>query len=278
MDDDVVARSESAESWLEAFPWIEAVETSGYNHPDNDLWWRKSIEPPDSEQRSLRLAQLSELAVSRLSRWTLGQIFPGLSGDIAVDYLTFSTRARNLLKRRGCHTTADLQDLELAEILDWPNTGAGTVDEILQALADAATGAARPVMLVPEDGAPSLRAGERRGRLPERAGLLISDVRLVARWLVALGAPDQPVVSDVLRLGAPPSIVEAQQRINRLAGGEVLDDEQAQLDAAVMLHHAISSLDLRAQEILTRRLFADRAVTLDELGQGMGVTPGLRRC
>lgn len=274
MTDDLVMASRPAECWLDAFPWLEAVAAGDGQAEDPSAWWRQPIDLPGSEQRRCRLAWLSELALERLSRWTIGQIFPGLPAETWLDGLPLTTRARNTLGRLGYRTAADLQGVELADILEWRQVGVGTVDCILQALANAATDTAAPVLLpVGDTDSSSCTTATDCGTVfPSWAVSLIGDFRLVASWLVALGVPEESLLGGPLRAGTPPEIVKARQRIERLSAGDIFDEEQAGLDAAEVLERAIVTLDPRAQEILTRRFFADQPDTLDELGQAIGVT------
>src|SRR5690242_11600302 len=77
-------------------------------------WWREPVDPAGSPQRRKRLAALSDLALDRLGRWTIGQIFPGLPSDTTLGDLPLSTRARNVLARFGYWVAGDLQDVELS--------------------------------------------------------------------------------------------------------------------------------------------------------------------
>ncbi|MEV0156006.1 sigma factor-like helix-turn-helix DNA-binding protein [Micromonospora sp. NPDC050686] len=274
MTDDLVVTSRPAECWLDAFPWLEAVAAKDGPAGPLSPWWRQPIDPPGSEYRRRQLAQISDLALERLGRWTIGQIFPGLPAETWLEGLPLTTRARNALGRFGYRTASDLQGIELTDILDWHQVGAGTVDCILQALADAATGTAAPLLLpVGGPDAPTHGASAARSAVPPTWTMsLIEDIQLVASWLVALGVPEESLLGTALRAGTPPEIAKARQRIERLSAGEVLDDEQVGLDAAELLEREITALDGRAQEILARRFFADAPETLDELGRAMGVT------
>lgn len=274
MSDDLVVAPRPAECWLDAFPWLEAAAPQATLLDEITPWWRQPIDPPGSPQRSQRLASLSDLALDRLGRWTIGQILPGLPSDTVLDVLPVTTRARNVLGRLGYRVAGDLQDTELSDLLDWPQVGVGTVDSILQCLADAATGAAAPVLRAPEPEGVGRRdhAGEAdRGHLSWGASF-VDDLRLLANWYVAAGVPAQPLLGSSLGAGIPPEIAKARQRLERINAGDVLDQDQAELDAAELLARAIRALDPRAQDVLARRFFADEPETLDELGRTMGVT------
>lgn len=274
MSGDLVVVPQPAACWLDAFPWLAVAAAGDCRAEDPSPWWRQPIDPLGSEQREHRLVRVSDLALERLSRWSIGQIFPGLPAETWLGELPLTTRARNALVRLGYRKAADLQGIELADVLEWRQVGVGTVHCILQALANAATGTAA-LVLVPSEGPGSTThatATESDAALPSWTISLIEDLQLVASWLVALGIPEESLLGNPLRVGTPPEIAKARQRIERLSAGAILDEEQAGLDAAELLERAIMALDVRAQEILSRRFFSDRPETLDELGRTMGVT------
>ena len=66
-------------------------------------WRERSIDDTDYASRQSYLAQISELAMERLTQWTIGQIFPGLvprpGPAIAAD---LPVRAVNALARFDC--------------------------------------------------------------------------------------------------------------------------------------------------------------------------------
>jgi hypothetical protein len=270
--DDLVVVSRPAECWLDAFPWLDAAAPAELLTDDITPWWRQPIDPVGSPQRRERLALLSDLALDRLGRWTIGQIFPGLHSETMLADLPLTTRARNVLGRLEYRVAGDLQDAELSDLLDWPQVGVGTVDSILQCLADAGAGSAAPVLRPPQTGGLRRRASDAdEARTPWKASF-VPDLRLLASWYVAAGMPAQPLLGSPLKTGTPPEIVKARQRLERISAGDVLDQDQAGLDAAELLARAIGALDSRAQYILARRFFADEPETLDQLARTLGVT------
>jgi len=261
--------------WLDAFPWIEVAEReAGFDDDGAVPWWLEPIDEPGSRQRGERLARVSDLALERMARWTIGQIFPGLASDTLLSDLSLATRARNALARFGYRVAADLEGSELAEILDWPQIGIGTVDSLLQGLGDAATESAAPVLLpaLEEGGGRQRHAHETNDELVSWNQSVVEDLRLIASWYVALGTPAHPLLGGVLASGTPAEVFKARQRLELINAGDVLDQSQVELDAAELLQRSIGALDGRAQEILARRFFADRPDTLDELGRSMGIT------
>ena len=165
---------------------------------------------------------------------------------------------------------------ELEDLLSWRWIGVGTVDSILQALGDASTAAASPVLLPPrqERAGRHRRADDRDADGKEGASVqsFAEDLRLVASWYVALGTPTRSLLGNALPPGSPPEVVKARQRLEQINAADVLDQGQAELDAAELLERCVGALDRRAQEILARRFFADRPETLDELARRLDVT------
>ncbi|WP_229992220.1 DNA-directed RNA polymerase subunit alpha C-terminal domain-containing protein [Arthrobacter sp. Bi26] len=128
-------------NWIDAFPWLKGVVDAGALPI-----WADAIEGKSMAVRIQRLGQLSELAMERLSQWTIGQIFPGLTPELNLLEIRLPARAANALERHGCNTAAVLIPVRLEEMMKWRNVGVGTIDSILQALADASTSMATPAV------------------------------------------------------------------------------------------------------------------------------------
>jgi RNA polymerase sigma factor (sigma-70 family) len=262
--------------WIDAFPWIESASRTrpGELGGSPEPWWRQPIDASGTPVRADRLALLSDLALERLARWTIGQILPGLPSETVLSSLPLPARARNALGRFGFVIAADIQGQELADLLDWPQVGVGTVDTILQALADASTWSMEPVDAPAIGGEPDARTAFRRDRA-EQAALEKSvgqDLRTIAAWHVAVGLPTSSLLGDSLPSGTPSEIVKARQRLTEVCAGDLLDEVSVGQDAAALLQQSITTLDERTQEVLVRRFFADHPATLDELGKSLGLT------
>lgn len=272
--DDLGVTSRAAECWLDAFPWLEAAGRLGTPEEDRNPWWRQPIDPAGSPQRRQRLALISDLALDRLGRWTIGQIFPGLPSETVLTDLPLTGRARTFPARYGYRVAGELQAVELSDLLGRPQIGVGTVDSILQCLGDAATNAAVPVLRPPHStgGGRHRDAREADDELASWGASFVDDLQQIASWYVAIGMPSQPVLGSPLSPGAPAEVAKARQRLERIGAGDVLDSDQVELDAAELLARTIGALDSRAREILAYRFFADEPETLDEIGRAMGVT------
>jgi hypothetical protein len=255
-------------TWLDAFPWLRGVASA----PSGVPWWDEAIDDAGTKQRRQRLAQISELAMERLTRWTIGQIYPGLSPNLALVELQLPVRAINALGNRECNYAGDLDGITLDEIMGWRSVGVGTVDSILQALADSSTSVATPSVLSGGVADAQPAAELDATRLPSWLAALVDDVSQIATWFATVGLPSQPVFATELPPGTPAEIVKARQRLDALAADDVLEQAELELDAAGMFDDAIGALDPRAAEILALRLFADQPETLDLLGKRYAVT------
>lgn len=253
-------------SWLDAFPWIKGASA------ETSPWWTESIDDASSPMRRQRLAHISELAMERLSHWTIGQIFPGLPPELDLLTLPLPGRAANALVREQFTTGADLMSLTIASIMGWRQVGVGTVDAILQALADASTSAATPTVTTGHAPSKVVAPVPDDVRLPDWTSSLIGDLSQIAGWYTVIGLPDQLVLGAPLPPGTPDEIVKARHRLEELRVSDVLPAGDSATDVAALFDEALASLDSRAGRILSDRLFADNPLTLDQIGLVHGVT------
>lgn len=262
-------------TWGDAFPWLSGAAGPGDTlwATGDTLWWNRVINDADDANRRNYLAQIADLAMQRLSHWTIGSIFPGLSPDIDLLRLHLPVRAINALTRFDCGRSGDLMALTLDDVLSWRHVGVGTVDAILQTLADVSTSFATPsvtsnserfetVAVLPHD----------ELRLPEWMWALNDDLTQVASWFATIGLPGQAVLGDPLPPGTPDEVVKARQRLESLSADQILTEGELKLDIAGRFDDALRMLDPRAAQILGRRLFADEPATLDWLGREHQVT------
>lgn len=254
-------------SWLDAFPWIKGA--SGHH---GDAWWDEAIDDVDALLRRRRLAQISELAMQRLMGWSVGQIFPGLAPELALTQLRLPVRASNALRQRGYVTAGELEGVTVETILDWRQVGVGTVDAILQALADASTSVATPDVTSGGHRAAPVVLPFDEVRMPEWISSLVNDLSRIATWYATVGLPGQPLLGVPLPPESPDEIVKARKRLESLCADEVLVEGELEMDVARLFDDALRSLDPRAARILAARLFSDEPTTLDQIGREHGVT------
>jgi len=270
MIDEVMEERSLATSWLDAFPWLRNF--AGQDD-DREMWWQTPLVGLGAGDRHQRIAQVSDIALDRLGRWTLGQIFTTLPPDIALDALPLPTRARNMSKRLGLSKTGDLMNQELGDILLWPGIGIGTVDSLLQVLAATSLDSGNIHfrddlfrVVVPSDDEPQLS----QGQLSNPA--LNKDLVQVASWCIAIGMPDYPFLAVDPAPWTPLQVTEAIRRLQGLSAVEVLAGEHLEITAARLLDQCLEHFDDRTLEILRNRFLADSPATLDELGRDLGVT------
>jgi len=254
-------------SWIDAFPWLRGVSGK-----QTEEWWLEPIEEASAQVRAERLATVSALAMERLSRWTIGQIFPGLPPTLDLSGLNLPNRAVNVLGREKCFRGADLIPLDLATMLDWRNVGALTVDAILQALADASTLAVTPTVLTDSHDNSVGTLPPPDPKTSRWAWSVLNDLTTAARWLNLIGFPSEPILQSNQLRGVPEEVVRACKRIVELTADDILSEREQMRDIAGLLEDSLSQLDARAITVLSGRLFADEPVTLDELGRQYGVT------
>lgn len=255
-------------SWVDAFPWLGGV--AGVGAVD---WRTEAIANTAPATRAERLATISELAMERLTRWTISEIFPGLPADIDASLLNLPARARNVLERHGCFESGHLQDTSLEEILDWNRVGVGTVDTILRTLADISTSGATPA--IRSALCPRQHQAVSSAQSPQHwrwADSVIEDFTAIAAWYCAVGTLDQPLMGGHAPAAVPPEIIKARERIQAARAEQILGEDGYRRDVANLFDDALSVLDPRALDVLGARLFADDPQTLDQLGRKYDLT------
>ncbi|TIC79893.1 hypothetical protein E8D34_19685 [Nocardioides sp. GY 10113] len=255
-------------TWADAFPWL-----SGAAGVTGATWRDRPIDDTDFASRQSYLAQISELAMERLTQWPIGQIFPGLSPNLDLLATDLPARAINALGRFECRTSGELMALTLDEVLGWRQVGVGTVDAILQRLADASTSAATPPVSQHEyEPPPGTSFSFDTVRMPDWLSALVDDLNTVAGWYGTVGLPGRPLLGMPTPAGTPPEVIKARQRIEALCPADILGEGELELDVAGLFDDALGLLDARAVHVLAHRLFADDPATLDQLGQVHDVT------
>ena len=103
------------------------------------------------------------------------------------------------------------------DMMSWRQVGVGTIDAILQALADASTTAATPTVTSFSDAFETMapRSFDEL-RMPDWLLALNDDLTTVATWFATVGFPGQALLGAPLPAGTPDEIVKARQRIESL--------------------------------------------------------------
>src|SRR4051812_27249587 len=98
-------------SWADAFPWIPGKAAA--QHWEQCAWWDWSIDDTDLASRASVVDDIVSLVIDRLGKWSLGDVFPGLPGDVQLAKLALPVRAKNVLYREQIHTGADFAELSV---------------------------------------------------------------------------------------------------------------------------------------------------------------------
>lgn len=256
-------------TWLDAFPWLRGASAGHADTP----WWDAAIFDATTDERRWRLAEISELAMNRLTRWTIGQIFPGLPPQLPITALELPPRPRNaLIRGAGYVMIGELVSMTIDDILDLRNVGMGGIDTILRALADVSTSLPTPHIGRLHSPRSDDREAAPADQLPGWLLTVFDDLSRIAAWQTAIGLPAETLLQTSSSIGTPDEIVKARQRLTEFSANEILDENALGQDAAFLLDAAFRGLDPRAVQVLEQRLFADEPTTLDQLGQQFGVT------
>ncbi|MFI6827892.1 sigma factor-like helix-turn-helix DNA-binding protein [Kribbella sp. NPDC050241] len=247
--------------WSEAFPWLAGVTSSDVDC--QEPWQEEAIDATDAVCRQQILDKVVSLAVDRLSRWSIGEILPGVPLDVRIEDLRLPVRAYNALYREKRLTTGDLVDLSLDDLLAYRHVGIGAVTAVLRILADRSTSLPQASL--------ANHASSDVDLVPPKPWLggLIRDIEALADWNQLTGQTVRGVLAP-LPLGVPKEVVAARDRVVALSSAEVLPSSTPSV--ADVLEQAILGMDERFRMILARRLFAWDSATLEVLGQEFGVT------
>ncbi|MFF0083456.1 sigma factor-like helix-turn-helix DNA-binding protein [Streptomyces canus] len=255
----------SPRRWVDAFPWL----TSG---PDVPAWWNDTITDASPSLRQQHLAQVTDHAMTRLSQWTMRQIFPRLAPDLALNRLDLPTRAMTAFGQRRYYQVGDLAGITLEEMRAWRYVGDGTVVAILGGLAEASTVFAVTVQMTGHHVAPGATQQQPpQPQWPQWTSDVVQDVSKIATWYAAIGFPEQPLCDAPLP-GTPQDVLQTCRRFEELKAKDLLTADELELDVARLLDQALRTLERRSVEILTARCFRDDSPTLDQIGKDYGVT------
>ena len=190
MTDDVAFEWEDlhARIWLDAFPWLQGVV-----EPWKLSEWMTAIDDADAVVRSRRLAEIAELAMTHLTRWTIGQVFPGLQSDLDPLGLELLGRANNALIRANCTNASQLLGITVGEMMEWRQVAWPGL-AILQALANHPAGRLTPNVQAGPRSTSHLSAPPELEaiRLPEWMSSLVDDLTKIATWYSTVGLPGRP--------------------------------------------------------------------------------------
>ncbi|MFD5857598.1 sigma factor-like helix-turn-helix DNA-binding protein [Streptomyces chartreusis] len=258
--------SPSPRRWLDAFPWLAS------GAPEVQAWWNDIITDASPSLRQQHLSQVTDYAMTRLSQWTMGQIFPRLAPDLVLNRLDLPTRAMTAFGQRRYYQVGDLAGITLEEMRAWRYVGDGTVVAILGGLAEASTVFAVSVQMAGHHVVPSATQQQLpQSQWPQWTLDIVQDASKIATWYATVGLPEQPLLNAPLP-GTPQDVLQTYGRLEALKAKDLLSTDQLELDVAGLLDQALRTLERRSAEILTARCFRDDSPTLDQIGKDYGVT------
>ena len=110
-------------TWVDVFPWLEAYADALPSPVPTVDWHLQAVNDADYRQRQEILFLVASIALEQLSKWTIGEIFPTLPSETSLTTLSFTTRARTVLARKGLTVLADIEDIEVEELLGFTLPG-----------------------------------------------------------------------------------------------------------------------------------------------------------
>ena len=170
---------------------------------------------PRPAARNSIVHNIVSLAIDRLGKWTIGDVFPGLPSQVELANLDLPVRARNVLYREQILTGADIAELKVESLLALRNAGVGTVTAILRELVEVSSFQAQATFLE----AASAGDVEAVDEPSPWLGGVLQDFEALADWHHILGNIDRGLLSE-LPLGAPESVVAARKRLLELSAGD----------------------------------------------------------
>lgn len=273
----MVEESESTRvSWQAVFPWIARAKVVALPQ-GMQLWWERDIPSVGSTLFDKRVGHIAQGLAERFPRLTLGESMPTLRAETSLSDLPIGTRGRNALLRRGFTSVGDILDTEVQALFEMPNVGVGTVDDILKCLVASAisTGSSAqewplPIAsgadVLPENGD---EAADTPGPGFERGVELLMRQ---ARFMAALGRSDAPVFSPDDPQILSSDALERLSEITAISAAELFHGGAEMPSLATILGDHFGRLSEAHHDVLSRRVFADSPMTLDEIGQIRGVT------
>ena len=116
-------------SWADAFPWIPGKAADQVW--EQGKWWDWAIDDVDPATRNSVVGNIVSLAIDRLGKWAVGDVFPGLPSDVQLARWIYLSAPRTCSTTQQIHTGADIAELPVEALLEFRNAGVGTVTAIL---------------------------------------------------------------------------------------------------------------------------------------------------
>lgn len=262
--------------WLDVLPWLDTADLTErvrIRELGGERWWLWETPRDSADQRDVDelVDNLVSIMLDHHESAKIGQLVRLDATSVPVAAIPgVRIRAINALHQERIHTLGGLLAMTIGQFGSLRAVGRGTVESTLAALVKHALNPRPPL-----DSADATATDPSPADEPTAAERsILSDVRAVARWRVLIGEAEVPLLTSG-PLDAPSAVLEAHERLLSVTAREVGRHESVASAAAT----AVSELDTvvvllndRQLDVATRRLFAMRPMTLDEVGQVMGVT------
>jgi hypothetical protein len=255
---------------VEAFPWLESLWAQGADSP-TEVTGQIPLEQGSVLSASCLI--IADLATEHFRNWDISRLFPYVPSLLSVTALRLAVRSNNALSRTGITDFSGLGDLTVTDLFRIRAMGAGTVENILLALALAnIKHASRPAAYSFEDIESPKPKNE---SLAEgTADKVLRALNTLARWQFVRNAADEPLVPlSAVGDGTPFVVSDAYDLIRGLTAqtwGEPV--EYAQVNTPELIELNIGVLDPRQKAILVGRILDNPTRTLDSIGAELGVT------
>ncbi|RFA15334.1 hypothetical protein B7R21_04785 [Subtercola boreus] len=260
------------------FPWLEGADDLAF---DIDV-------PPGGTLDEFTKARVANVAVESRSSWGLGDLFPSVPGATSRREYSSSVRLVNVLDRERLDTFADLAERSLVEVMALRNMGAKSVNELLTSLVElglthALTEPRADIGAAGELGSGMAAAGSSTRRRTRRASevpgalsvtdRLRDDLEILSQWNVARGQSSSPLLGNPFdTAGAPTFVSDAADRVFHLTSTDWLGADAHFDSLGDLLSEEVLALGEREQDIVVLRLASLDRLSLDALGDRMGVT------
>ncbi|WP_411556989.1 sigma factor-like helix-turn-helix DNA-binding protein [Plantibacter sp. MPB07] len=237
-------------SWPSRYPWLQ---TQGIS-----TTLVRTLEGLENSQLDVAVNVLAEDLVARRSVLTLGELAAGCASEMNLIELPLGARMLNTLKRRSQTDLKSVAHISVAQVLDWPQIGRGSVLTLIKEVLRVA-GQSGPASEYEVSEAPAAWRGQLEAAVLE-----------VAEWYTSIGQPDR-ILGRLEGVSSEPARIEAaRSRILALSAREVADAGDRILEEK--LGHIFASRPARDLLILRNRSFATKPLGLRELGEILGVS------
>lgn len=280
--------NEHASSLSEAFPWLRRyiydnflIETYDLdaNYGDvqtRDTSWDEVISAPVLDLKNSKLEELiSKLGLGHLNL-NFGALFPFLPGTLEVASLDLSVRSYNCLRREGYNSFADLARLGLEDIKDIKNLGSNSTAKIFESffrfnIKHAIEAWTSGIGSIPTsvhdttDVSNDIKDLLNRAEVQKRIASAFDEI---GRWTDISNE-----TKDFSLLEIDLEILEGESKEILSKALHTLRDAIKEIEkSSAPLFGIFATLDVAAQDVISRRICAEQKLSLQELGDAHNIS------